>query len=79
MSATEAALAAAIDAVLTTPRITYRRTDATHPVRSEFGTRYDVVVRPAVLHVPAGPPRPAGTPSGAAVLHGGADLDAPPS
>ncbi|MBE1874872.1 hypothetical protein [Myceligenerans pegani] len=77
MSAVEAALAAAIDAVLTTPEVTYLRGDATHSARTEFGTRYDVVVPPVSLHVPAGPPRPPGAPAGATVLRGGADLDAP--
>ncbi|MBL0885804.1 hypothetical protein [Myceligenerans indicum] len=77
MSAVEAALAAAIDAILTTPMVTYRHAEATHPPRSGFGTRYDVVVPPEPLHVPAGPPRPAGAPARAAVLRGGTDLDAP--
>lgn len=77
MSAVEAALAAAVDAVLTTTEVTYVRRDVAHPAPTEFGTRYDVVVPPASLHVPAGPPRPAGAPADAAVLRGGADLDAP--
>ena len=76
MSATERDLAAAIDAILSTPKVTYLRTEATHPAPNAFGTRYDVVVVPATLHVPAGPPRPAGTPPNPAVLHGGEDLDA---
>ncbi|GAB4083796.1 hypothetical protein GCM10028784_04260 [Myceligenerans cantabricum] len=77
MAATESALAAAVDAALTTAKVTYLRTDVTHPARTELGTRYDVVVRPAVLHVPADPPHPVGAPPGAAVLRGGSDLDAP--
>ncbi|WP_460707868.1 hypothetical protein [Myceligenerans halotolerans] len=77
MSAVEAALAAAVDAALTTAEVTYLRTDAAYSARTELGTRYDVVVRPASLHVPAEPPHPAGAPAGAAVLRGGTDLDAP--
>ncbi|MBO0608196.1 hypothetical protein [Myceligenerans salitolerans] len=77
MSAVEAALAAAIDAIATTPAVVYRHPDVAHPGRTAFGTRYDVVVRPAPLHVPAGPPRPAGVPAGATGLPGGTDLDAP--
>ncbi|RPF20187.1 hypothetical protein [Myceligenerans xiligouense] len=77
MSAVEAALAAAIDAILTTPEVTYRRGEVTHSRRTGFGSRYDVVVPPASLHVPAGPPGPVGAPARATVLRGGTDLDAP--
>lgn len=78
MSRTDAALAAAIDAVLTAPEVTYLRRDEAHPAPTEFGTRYDVVVAPAPLHVPGTPGRAAGAPIGPAVLPGGRDLDTPP-
>lgn len=77
MPAVEAALAAAVDAVLTTRKVTYLRKDVSYPAPTEFGTRYDVVVPLASPHVPGEPTRAAGVPAGAAVLRGGTDLDAP--